>query len=106
MIDLARESLLTLAHAAELLPPGRRGRHTHPSTVLRWILGGVRTPTGRVHLEGIRLGGRWLTSKEALQRFAERQTPDISTSVPATRTPTERRRAREQAAKILKEKYI
>jgi hypothetical protein len=28
-----------------------------------------------VRLEAVRLGGRWLTSREALQRIAERLTP-------------------------------
>lgn len=57
------------------LPPGRRGRHVSLSCALRWTLNGVRLPSGEiVRLEAIRLGGRWLTSIEALQRFAERQT--------------------------------
>jgi hypothetical protein len=53
-------------------------------------------------LEAVRLGGRWVTSREALQRFAERLTPDLGNRpAPAPRTPTARRRAAEQAAKQL-----
>ena len=53
--------------------------HTHIGTVLRWILTGLKSPAGElVRLEGIRIGGKWLTSKEAMQRFAERLTPDLN----------------------------
>src|SRR5437660_1613990 len=99
MIDLANESLLSLAQAAAALPTGRQGKKVHLSTILRWILAGVRTPTGRVHLEGIRLGGRWLTSREALQRFADRQTPDCSPPAPTPRMSAARRRHLEQVEK-------
>jgi hypothetical protein len=103
MIDLATETLMSLSQAAATLPAGRGGKKVHLSTILRWILTGVRTPAGRVHLEGIRLGGRWLTSKEALQRFAEHQTPDCSLPlpVPAPRMTLARRRHLEQVEKEL-----
>jgi hypothetical protein len=70
MIAIDRETLLTLAQAARLRPPGRQGRPTHPSTIYRWISRGVRG----CKLEAIRLGGTLYTSREALQRFAERLT--------------------------------
>jgi hypothetical protein len=92
MIDLANEPLMSLAQAAAALPPGRQGKKVHLSAIVRWILTGVRTPTGRVHLEGIRIGGRWLTSREALQRFADRQTPDFSPLAPAPRISAARRK--------------
>ena len=76
MIDLSSESLISLRQAARSLPPARRGRPVTLSCLLRWVLSGVQTPAGRVCLEAIRLGGRWLTSREALQRFAERLTPE------------------------------
>jgi hypothetical protein len=65
MINISKEKLLSLRDAAQLLPRSRNGRPTHPSTILRWILHGLR---GR-KLEGARLGGRWITSAEALERF-------------------------------------
>jgi hypothetical protein len=70
MIDLSSETLLTLAQAARLRPPGRRGRPTHVSTIYRWIARGVRGHK----LQAIRLGGALFTSREALQRFAEQLT--------------------------------
>ncbi len=70
MIDISSERLLTLAQAARIRPPGRRGRPTHPSTVYRWIAQGLKSHK----LEAIRLGGTLYTSAEALQRFAERLT--------------------------------
>jgi hypothetical protein len=102
MIDLSSESIISLAQAAKLVPSGRRGRPTHFSTLLRWILAGVKGPTGEtVRLEAVRLGGRWLTSREALQRFAEAQTPRVADSGTTPRTPTARKRASERAEKEL-----
>jgi hypothetical protein len=37
----------------------------------------IRVDRWGLSLEATRLGGRWVTSKEALQRFAERLTPDL-----------------------------
>jgi Protein of unknown function (DUF1580) len=50
------------------LPLGRNGRPIHPSTILRWIHQGIRG----VRLEAMRLGGRWMTSEEAIARFLQR----------------------------------
>jgi hypothetical protein len=99
-IDLTTESTLTLAQAARLLPPGRRGRPVSMSCVLRWVLIGTRTPSGdRVRLEAVRLGGRWLTSREALQRYADVLTPRLDgLPAPTPRSPTSLRRASERAA--------
>jgi hypothetical protein len=55
-----------------------------------------------VRLEAIRLGGRWLTSEEALERFAEQLTPHFPThSAPAPRSAVARAKASEQAAAAL-----
>jgi hypothetical protein len=70
MIEIATEQLLTLAAAARLRPPTRAGRPTHPSTLARWALRGIRGH----HLEVLRIGGTLYTSAEALQRFADRLT--------------------------------
>jgi len=103
MIELTTESTLSLSQAANLLPPGRGGARPTLGCVLRWILKGAKSPSGDlVRLEAIRLGGRWLTSREALQRFAERLTPRLEGKpVPAPRTPNQRRRASEAAAREL-----
>ena len=42
------ETVPDLAAAARMLPPGRRGRPAHLSTVLRWVVGGVKLPGGDV----------------------------------------------------------
>jgi Protein of unknown function (DUF1580) len=76
MIDLQTEKTMSLAEAIRLLPPGRTGKPIRLGTLLRWISEGSRGPGGElVKLEAVRLGGRWLTSREALQRFVERLTP-------------------------------
>jgi hypothetical protein len=50
-------------------------------------------------LEAARLGGRWVTSLEALRRFSERLTPRLGgDDSAAPRSPTSRRRAAERAA--------
>jgi hypothetical protein len=75
-IDLVNEQTFPLADAAKLMPHGRKGRPCHFTTVLRWVRDGAVGPTGkRVHLEAVRLGGRWVTSREALERFTARLTP-------------------------------
>jgi hypothetical protein len=77
MIDMATEKLIPLQKARDEIPPGRNGKRTAFSTVLRWVLDGVNTPKGKVRLEAVRLGGRWLTSIQALNRFAAAQTPNL-----------------------------
>ena len=68
VIDLEHESVLTLKEAAKALP-ALRGRKIHLSTLYRWIERGV----DGVRLEALRLGRTLVTSREALQRFAERR---------------------------------
>jgi hypothetical protein len=105
MIDIANETLISLAAAARSMPAGRNGSPCSLGCILRWVLRGARAPSGdRVRLEAIRLGGRWVTSHEAIQRFAERLTPSLDgadTEVSWPRTPARRQRASERAAKKL-----
>src|SRR5262245_19897199 len=104
MLDLTSEPLLPLAAATKLVPPARRGRRTHFSTILRWVTRGVALPDGQVvRLEGIRLGGRWFTSHQALQRFAERQTPKLggAEQTTAPRAAARRERGSDEAARAL-----
>jgi hypothetical protein len=105
VLDLTTEAALPLAAAAKLIPPGRNGKRCHLSTVLRWIQRGARSPDGRiVRLEGARLGSRWVTSREALQRFSEALTPRLDTGpAPARRTLKQRARAAAKAAAALKQ---
>jgi hypothetical protein len=76
VIDLVSEApLLPLAQVPALLPPGRGGKPLCFTTIFRWVKDGVCSPAGeRVRLEAVRLGGRLVTSKPALQRFADRLT--------------------------------
>jgi hypothetical protein len=105
VIDLSTETAIPLAAAAKLIPPGRGGRRTHLSTLVRWILRGSRGPEGaRVKLEAMRVGNRWITSREALQRFAEALTPRHAAQESlAPRSPAKRRGASERAARQLDE---
>lgn len=101
-IELNNERTLSLAAAARMLPPGRRGRPVTISCILRWILDGVKTPGGVVRLEGLRIGGRWITSVEALERFAAAQTPHFETAPSnSPRSATASQRAATQADREL-----
>jgi hypothetical protein len=102
MFNPMNEKTLPLNSAAQRVPP-YRGRRTHTSTLVRWITRGARSPDGAVvRLEAIRLGGRWLTSEEALERFTQKLTPTFpSDPVPAPRSPAARSRASERAAAVL-----
>src|SRR5262245_44383994 len=110
MIDLAKETNLSLAQASHdpLFPPGRNGARPTLSCILRWILNGVKGPSGdRIRLEAIRLGARWITSREAIQRFAERLTPRVDGQpVPTPRTATQQSKAAKRAAKELEKMGI
>jgi hypothetical protein len=87
MIDIKTETLLNLPDAARRIPSSRGGKPTHPATVCRLIQSGK--------LEGIRLGGRWVTSLEALQRYADRETIMVlGESPPAGSVSAQRRRER------------
>ena len=67
-ISLADEQVISLAEATRLLPRQVNGKKVHVSTLHRWCSRGLRG----VRLESLKLGGRVVTSVEALQRFAER----------------------------------
>jgi hypothetical protein len=76
------------------------------STVWRWALKGVHAVDGRlVKLEAARVGGRWLTSKEALARFSAALTPTDTDAAPI-RTPTTQKKAGDAAKKRLKKMGI
>jgi hypothetical protein len=65
MIDPLKESVLTYSQAARRLPKLRKDQPTHPTTIWRWATRGVRG----VRLETVKVGGRTVTSFEALSRF-------------------------------------
>src|SRR5690242_10587978 len=109
--SLLHENAISLAQAARRVPPFRFDNEGRPkpvttSCVLRWILNGARGPGGRVRLEGQRIGGRWITSAEALDRFAAALTPAPDRPAAPRRGPRVRRRAAERAARRLEEAGI
>ena len=103
MIDSTSEILWPLAQAAGHIPPRRRGRKAHASTIYRWATVGCRG----VVLETLQVGGTRCTSAEALQRFFEALTIGASPTTAsgatsaATRTASRRLRDSEEAARSL-----
>jgi hypothetical protein len=102
MLDLTLEKAIPLQDVAKEIP-GRGGRPLNFSTVWRWVLKGCRGPDGAmVRLRAARIGGRWLTSQQALQEFLEALTPQLDAEpAPKPRNPTKRARASERARKQL-----
>jgi hypothetical protein len=100
---ILREQVLRLADVGQRLPPGRNNKRLSLGAALRWVLEGVRLPDGdRVRLEAVRVGGKWVTSVEALERFAAAQTPSLGDRLsPRPRTTKQRRRAAERAEREL-----
>jgi hypothetical protein len=105
MIDITSDDTLTLAEACRILPRGRNGSRPHLSTILRWILHGAPAPDGRrVKLAAVRCGAKWITSRTALREFVAALTPRVDgepAPAPPPRTPTQRQRANERAAREL-----
>lgn len=91
------EHVMTFTEAAKTLPK-INGRTPHCSTIWRWARRGL----GGVHLETRKIGGRFVTSKEALERFTKQlaempiatiqTTPAPPPPVPRKRTPAQRQR--------------
>ncbi len=106
-IVLGRDTIMTLTQATALVPPRRRGRKTSVSTFFRWSTNGCR---GLV-LPTLQCGGTRCTSVEAIQWFFEALS-ELSlthgakvetTGVPVLRSPSQRRRASEDAGKRLEQ---
>lgn len=57
--EIAAGEGLTLAQLARLMPSSRKGRPVSLSCMVRWVIDGIKLPTGdRVRLEACRLD-RW-----------------------------------------------
>lgn len=91
-IDVDAEDIITLGEACRAVPP----KGVSPATMARWIQKGVR---GGKRLETILIGGRRLTSKEALARFYAAQ--NASESPAPMFTPSQRLRQSEAARREL-----
>lgn len=71
-IDLINEHTISIKDATRYFPSTRKGKPTHVSKLLRLGLKGMECRCGTVvYLEMLKLGSSWVTSREAIQRFAE-----------------------------------
>jgi len=98
---------LSLSAAGRLFPAHRGNGTVDPSTVFRWRQKGAKTTDGRlVKLEAVRVGGRWLTSREAVARFVQALTnaadPTSSSTPPTPRSVGQQQRAAQRAGERLK----
>jgi len=109
-INIENETIVSLTEATKILPRVN-GKRPAISTLWRWCRKGLRG----VHLEYIRVGRNIATSREALNRFfsalADADQPLAQPPSPITRpgrdpTPAVRRRALEDADRILEEAGI
>jgi hypothetical protein len=102
---ITTETMLPLTEVPSALPRSRGAKSGRVafSTVLRWVVKGVQGPNGKiVRLEALRVGGRWITSHEAIGRFAERLTPAFAAKPEAVpRSAGRQRRAAERAGRKL-----
>lgn len=105
MFDILKEEIISIHEAAALFPGRQPGKALNFSTIWRWILKGVRAADGQlIRLEGVRLGARWVTSREAISRFAARLTPPTGTdAIAPIGTPSARKRANDATKKKLSE---
>lgn len=78
MLSLQSESIVSLTEATTHLPRRRRGKKPNVATLYRWASRGCRG----IVLETIQIGGTRCTSREALQRFAERLTAAVASGSP------------------------
>lgn len=90
---LIAEGPFPTSHAAKVFTKSLRAdRPVHPGTVARWIAKGHRLPDGRrVRLEGLRLGGKILTTMPAILRFLAAQQSSEDRDMSANRAPAARR---------------
>lgn len=65
MIDLSSDTLISPGEVVDLLPPRRRGRKAHKSTVFRWFTTGYKG----LRLPFLQVGHQRCTSINALQSF-------------------------------------
>lgn len=98
----------SLSDVRSRFPGARNNAVLHLATMIRWCTRGIRQPDGsRVRLRAIRVGSRWLTTSEWVDEFIAVLTTAHcpNQEVPVLRSPTQRNKASEAAAKELAEKY-
>ena len=97
MIDLSTENVFPINQAPKHIP----GRPSQAS-VWRWVLHGV----GGIKLDSCLMGGRRLTSTEAIQRFADARTAQADGTPVPSRTPRQRQAAIDRAERELSDAGI
>jgi len=105
MSEILKEEKLSIYDAAALFQGRTPGKNLCFSTIWRWILKGAHDVDGNiVRLEAVRLGGRWVTSREAIARFSENLTKgeSIDSDEKKINTSSAERKRADQAAKKLK----
>ena len=100
---LLSETLLTFAQAAVACPM-IGGHHISAKTIYVWADKGVKVGEERIRLETARVGGRRVTSREALERFFEATASTESEEV-VIRSPAQRRRDSEAAKEWLRREF-
>jgi hypothetical protein len=98
--DRRRDPEMRLAEAARLIPSSRGDRQTHPATLTRWILRGVRLRNGQtLKLAARRYPGGWSVTRQALDDFVSALTADRCGAPPpaAIEPPAARRKAHDRA---------
>jgi hypothetical protein len=60
---------ISFSEAANLLPKKTNGQTVHVGTVRSWAINGIHRNGVCVKLEAERIGGRWFTTIEAVQKF-------------------------------------
>lgn len=90
MIDNSGETMRLLKRAAKRIPG-----NPHFTTVFRWTKKGVRG----VRLEATRVGGRWYTSDEAVDRFLARLNADSKSNDTKSNSEAKRIERNEQGLK-------
>ena len=71
------------------------------ATVTRWVRFGVKVNGAKIKLEAARMGGRYRTSVEALERFHAACDAPLQPAPTQARTPTQTKRAARQAESTL-----
>jgi hypothetical protein len=98
-IDYETETIITLGEACRAFPPNG----VSDATMARWIQRGVKVKSlgAFVKLQTLLIGGRRVTSREAIARFIQAQNEDAVPPAPVI-TASQRRRQSEAARAELK----
>jgi hypothetical protein len=99
VLDHRSEQLIPLSQVPDHLPRTNAGNRPHPATIYRWVSRGIRG----TKLETIRIGGRRLTSVEAIDRFIECTSRRKEANPKPELSPVNHRKRVEKASRRVKE---